>query len=244
MNQIGEDIYNVAKGTYDAEEAGDAYAKVWKNVAKNMLDSMGPAMTQAGFELIAYGARSDSKAMIMSGVGLVAAGGVAGILGGILGASEEDDKDKNDDETSRLEKLKDLLADIIDQAKTDADYYQKHYLHQNAISANREISVNDAIITPSGNVISTHPDDYLIATKTPGSLSSRSSSPSVTVKFIDQSTGAKVEVKDTKQKTDENGNIEIEAMVVAVVNQAMADGKLDSGFDSRDARLNGRSVIY
>lgn len=30
--------------------------------------------------------------------------------------------------------------------------------------------VNDAIITPSGQVIQTHPDDYLFATKTPGSL--------------------------------------------------------------------------
>jgi len=30
--------------------------------------------------------------------------------------------------------------------------------------------VNDAVISPSGNVISTHPDDYLIATKDPSSL--------------------------------------------------------------------------
>jgi hypothetical protein len=32
-------------------------------------------------------------------------------------------------------------------------------------------SVNDAIISPNGNIISTHPDDYLIATKDPSSLS-------------------------------------------------------------------------
>ena len=31
-------------------------------------------------------------------------------------------------------------------------------------------SVNDAIISPNGNIITTAPDDYLIATKTPGSL--------------------------------------------------------------------------
>lgn len=31
-------------------------------------------------------------------------------------------------------------------------------------------NVNDAIISPNGNVITTHPDDYLIATKTPGAL--------------------------------------------------------------------------
>lgn len=32
------------------------------------------------------------------------------------------------------------------------------------------LKVNDAIIAPNGNVITTHPDDYLIATKNPGSL--------------------------------------------------------------------------
>jgi hypothetical protein len=31
-------------------------------------------------------------------------------------------------------------------------------------------SVNDAIISPKGDIISTHPDDYLIATKNPQSL--------------------------------------------------------------------------
>ena len=31
-------------------------------------------------------------------------------------------------------------------------------------------SVNDAIISPKGDIITTHPDDYIIATKTPGSL--------------------------------------------------------------------------
>ena len=32
------------------------------------------------------------------------------------------------------------------------------------------LSVNDAIISPDGNIITTHPDDYLIATKNPQSL--------------------------------------------------------------------------
>jgi len=34
----------------------------------------------------------------------------------------------------------------------------------------RTMSVNDAIISPDGNIITTHPDDYLIATKNPYSL--------------------------------------------------------------------------
>ena len=37
-------------------------------------------------------------------------------------------------------------------------------------SVGRVIGVNDAIISPKGDIITTHPDDYIIATKTPGSL--------------------------------------------------------------------------
>ena len=39
-----------------------------------------------------------------------------------------------------------------------------------SIFGGRNRSVNDAIISPNGDIISTHPDDYLIATKNPGSL--------------------------------------------------------------------------
>lgn len=34
----------------------------------------------------------------------------------------------------------------------------------------RLLNVNDAVISPKGDIITTHPDDYLIATKNPGSL--------------------------------------------------------------------------
>lgn len=37
-------------------------------------------------------------------------------------------------------------------------------------AVSRVFNVNDAVVSPSGNIISTHPDDYLIATKDPSSL--------------------------------------------------------------------------
>jgi len=42
----------------------------------------------------------------------------------------------------------------------------------NAVAATgaKVTKVNDAVITPNGQVIQTHPDDYLFATKTPGSM--------------------------------------------------------------------------
>lgn len=45
----------------------------------------------------------------------------------------------------------------------------------------KAIGVNDAIISPNGNVITTHPDDYLIATKDPSSLAGNGGGISITV---------------------------------------------------------------
>ena len=43
-------------------------------------------------------------------------------------------------------------------------------IDQKRENAQSSRSVNDAIISPNGNVITTHPEDYLIATKNPGYL--------------------------------------------------------------------------
>lgn len=59
---------------------------------------------------------------------------------------------------------------------------------------------NDAIITPSGNVITTHPDDYLIATKPPQTLVG-DGAPTINLSVIDKSTGIKV----TKEMGDCTG---------------------------------------
>lgn len=53
--------------------------------------------------------------------------------------------------------------------------------------------VNDAVISPKGDIISTHPDDWLIATKTPGSLAG-GGGPNITINisgtFLDDRTAA------------------------------------------------------
>lgn len=238
--KIGANIFKMNENLMTSKESGKALATVWKNIGVEMLNSLGPAMTQAGLSLIT--SSGGNKGQIAAGVALVAAGGVTNVLSGYLGASKDVDKDK--EEEQRLQNLRDLLKEIIDQAKTDAQYYENNMRHQNALSMQREIKVNDAIITPNGNVVSTHPDDYLIATKTPGALiNNNGNRGDVKVNFtvIDQSTGGKVQVNDVKQNQNSDGSIDIQAMVVAVTAQAIADGTMDDAFDSRSIRLRGRS---
>jgi hypothetical protein len=77
-----------------------------------------------------------------------------------------------------------MEANLLTTAKTvekEIEYYKRLAVAIDAVrgsntsgSLNRNLGkvekVNDAIIAPNGNIISTHPDDYLIATKNPQSL--------------------------------------------------------------------------
>lgn len=231
MVKIGNGVRLQKENLYDAEEAAKGYADIWKDVAQEMLSSIGPAATQAGLALITQG-------NVRAGMLLLGAGGILNIMSGMF---NDDEVDKKKQEEERLKSLKDLLADLIEQAKKDAEYYEKNFRHQNALSQSNEISVNDAIIAPNGNVISTAPDDYLIATKTPGSLVG-SGAANVNFTFIDQSTGAKS--VDVEKKQNPDGSVDIIATIVDVVSNAVADGTMDTAFEARDYRINGKSYAY
>ena len=229
---MGKHMKSILKDTNLAADSAKDYEKVWKNVAQEMLNSLGPAMTQAGLSLI-------TKGSVGAGMALIAAGGILSFMSGML----NDDDDKSKDEENRIKTLKDLLAELIDQAKTDAQYYEKNFKHENAISEANKISVNDAIITPNGNVVSTHPDDYLIATKTPGSLIGGGKGDTiVNFTMIDQSQKG-VNVR-TEQKENEDGSVDIIAIVTDAVSQAIADGQMDDAFAARDYRMNGNKYTY
>jgi hypothetical protein len=61
------------------------------------------------------------------------------------------------------------LAEAIKAARS-ADTASFGRIQTNFQAIGRETKVNDAIITPRGDIISTHPDDWLIATKNPQGL--------------------------------------------------------------------------
>lgn len=227
-------LKDIGTNIRDLSHEGENLQATWAGIGEKMMDSIGPAMANAGFAMIQDGQYG-------AGIALVAASGVASFLSGMFA-----DDSKKDDEKQRLQTLKDLLSDIIEQAKTDASYYQKNILHQKALSESELISnrsVHDAIIAPNGNIISTDPEDYLIATKTPEHYSNLNGGGSVVnLNIIDQSSG--VQIKEVKKTQKADGSLDITAVIISKVSEAISDGTLDNAFEAKDSRLNGRAFAY
>ncbi len=225
---------SLAKG----ESASANISENLKAMGAGLLSNTGQMLTQAGLALAI--SSIGNRAMVMKGLAIAAAGAGMSFLGGMMGAKEEDDE--TDEEYKRLNQIKDDLSELLKQAREDAIYYENTVRHRKALSTNGSISVNDAIITPSGQVISTHPDDYLIATKTPQSLVGGGGTPVVNFSVIDKSTGIKV----TKQKTtyDEDSNsMNLEVVIESKVQEIIASSKGDAAFNARQMRLNGNSYV-
>ena len=247
LGAINDSFTQISKNIAAGEDASDGLYKIWKNMASTVLGTIGATMTSTGLEIAAEGARTNNKADIVKGLALAAAGGVANIAGGMLSDSSSSDSDNDRAEEQRIQNLKDALADLIDQAKTDAEYYQKNLMHKNALATNESIStrsydVNDAIITPNGNVVSTHPDDYLIATKTPEQfLNGGSSGVNLQVNSIINNNSSNV-TATTETVENADGSIDIITTICDVVNSGLAEGKFDDGLAAYDYRQQGRSV--
>jgi hypothetical protein len=114
--------------------------------------------------------------------------------------------------------------------------------HKNALGMNEKFSyrsVNDAIITPSGNVVTTHPEDYLIATKNPQNLVGGSSQPIIN-NIVNNNAG--VQVKQ-EQKVNADGSIDIITTLEAVVGDYISSSKSDDAFSAREFRLNGHRAV-
>ena len=265
LGRIGDTLKDVSDKTKDlidqfASEAlsssmttwGDALAKgkdesvaITKNMqqlASGLLENLGAMITQAGLSL-AISSVGD-KAGVMAGLAIAAAGGSLSFMGGYLGGLGENDDNKEDKEYEKLLKIKQDLSDLLKQAREDAIYYENTVRHKKAISANDEFTtrnVHDAIITPRGDIVTTDPKDYLIATKTPKTLVG-GGAPTINFSVIDKSTGIKV----TQQKSTYNestNTIEFEAIIESKVQEVIASSKGDEAFAARQARLNGRTVI-
>lgn len=234
LSTMGE---NLAQGNYASKGISDNIRKL----GAGLLQNMGTLMTEAGLSMII--SAGANKAQLYAGLALAAAGGSLSFLGGYYGADNDDDND-TEDEYQRLQAIKEDLTELLKQAREDSIYYEKTARHKNAISANEGFKtqkVNDAIITPSGNVISTAPDDYLIATKTPGALAG-GGAPTVNFSVIDKSTGIKVTQQSTRYNEDSN-TFDFEAVIESKVQEVIATSKGDSAFNMREARLRGRTLV-
>lgn len=243
VDSITKSMEALGESMREGTDSWDAMNKSLKETFTNLVKSLGPQMTQTGLAIAAGAASDKDWGKVMGGLGLAAAGGFLSWAGGFLGADDKN-KDEEAQKESRLKQLSDLLSDLIGQARTDAEYYERNMRHERAISADYGISsrsVNDMILTPNGT-FSTHPDDYLIATKNPYALST-SGSPNVSITIVNQS-GDVVKVASTTKKEKDNGDIDIQAVIVAVTADAIASGEMDGAFAQREARRNGVTRMY
>ena len=247
VSGISDSMVTLGESMRDGVDASEEIGKNLKNQFTELLKNIGPQMTQTGLAIAAAGAQEGKSGWgkVATGLALAAAGGFMSFAGGWMSEKGEDD-DEDAQKEARLKSLADILSDLIAQAKTDAEYYEKNVRHRMAISTDEGVSsksVNDMIITPQGN-FSTHPDDYIIATKKPNELNGGGgSSPNVTISIYNQS-GDVVKVAKTEKTENEFGDVDIKATIVAVTADAVVNGELDSAFAQMQARQQGVSRSY
>lgn len=147
-----------------------------------------------------------------------------------------------DSQKEEIEKMKDLTAQyekLKAAIKEQEEYYLKKKTDLNAqTEINNLTRVNDMILTPNGN-FSTHPDDYLIATKTPHSLGG-----GVTVNVKVENTVSDSVNANVSQTTNAKGEQELIVMISKKIAVDVANGAngWDSAFGARNQRLQGRMI--
>lgn len=237
---LSNTMATLGKSLVQAKDSSDELKENFRNLVQSMWQNVSKLMMTAGLQMISTGAYGP-------GLALVAASGLASFLGGMLDSDKDDDEANS--EYERLKKIKDDLSDLMEQARQDSIYYEQNMRHQNSLSTNQSFSdrnvtkVNDAIITPSGNVISTHPDDYLIATKTPGSLIGGGASqrqPNISFNIVNN--GTPVEIESTQQK-DNGDDIELIVKIKDLIATQIASPETDDAFAMREARQNGQYYV-
>lgn len=234
-----EKLGEYAAGNSDAmSEMGMSY----QQLAGSLLSNIGPLLTNVGLEMVSWGIADRNFGLIAAGLTMAAAGGFVGAYGGSLGKS--DTKKDNDSEYDKLKNLKGDLQDLLEQARKDADYYERNLRHKEALGILDNLShtsVNDAIIAPNGNVITTHPDDYLIATKTPQSLGTQSVTVSPVVNNI-VNNNARVNVSQETRQNDD-GSIDMITTIEEIVGNYIMSSKSDDAFNTREGRRQGIQAV-
>ncbi|HOS35970.1 MAG TPA: tape measure protein [Treponemataceae bacterium] len=209
-------------------EGGDAAQAFGRSLLQSILQNVPAMLFQAGFKL------AISPGGLIPGLALMAMSGIAGAGAGYLNAALNDSGDSGGSERDELESLISRLEKIIDRTREETKYYSEYIRNYNANSRDVQ-SVQDAIIAPGGKIITTAPDDYLIATKTPGALGGGAQNISISVV---NNAGDVANAQATTKKNDD-GTTQIVVMVEKLVGSGIASGKFDTAFDAMQNRRSG-----
>lgn len=239
MKNLGTIQYKLSTNAMTQEEATKQITKDLTSQASALLEQLSTQMATTGLQIAGAAALSHNWSGVASGLLLAAAGGIGNFASGLL-SGYASDNDRDDDKLERIEALKNNLADLIEQARNDAEYYETTLRNKSALSFNERVSatkVNDMILTPQGN-FSTSPQDYLIATKNPYSLTA-GNTPNISFSIVNN--GEPVKIESTHQ-TNTNNGIDLQVVINSVVKKSMNDGDYDDTFKSISLRQQGNIV--
>ena len=225
----------LGKAMVEGADASEEMEKLWKQSIAQMMSGLANACLVAGVRLIA----ESGWAGVPPALALFALGGVGGLASGALTASAS--SSYSNEQQKQLDMLKSLnqqYADLKNAMKEQEEYYIKKKAQLNMYALDDMATrVNDMIITPNGN-FSTHPDDYVIATKNPQSLGGGQ-----VVNNIKVINNAGVDVQ-TSQRQNGNGINEIMVTISKKIASDVAGGLngWDSAFALQQQRIGGRSI--
>jgi hypothetical protein len=158
-----------------------------------------------------------------------------------LGEMAESIKRVDEEERDRMELLKALNAQyekLGEAIEAQEEYYLKKRRNLYADwGIEQTTRVNDMILTPQGK-FSTHPDDYIIATKNPETLSSHGT----VVNIVVHNEAGDVATATAQQSTGPDGMTEIAVLVRKLVANDIANGKMENAFAAREQRNYGKRV--
>ena len=237
---MGDYLLFLIDKTKTWSDVWDDLGSSMQTIAGNLVSQTGQLAQNAGLALVQSGAMQQNYGMIVGGLALAAAGGFASSFGNAIANYNKNNSDK--DKESKLQSITDQIKNLLEQARKDALYYEKNLQHRTALGINEKFSytsVNDAVITPKGQVIKTNPSDYLIATKTPQTLGGTVVQPNISFNVIDN-VGVKVK---TEQKVNADGSIELQAILLNVMDDYISSSKSDEAFTARQYRLQGHTSI-
>jgi archaellum component FlaC len=216
--------HDLGKAFQDGSNASSAFDSAIKNMLKSLIDAMPQLLLNVGLQLVSAGNWQMGLAFI----------GASGLMSFVSGLISDAQNNNNNDQLSQLNQIQQQISDLIKSQKEQEEYYltKKRNIDSRAL-----MNVNDAIITPQG-VVHTHPEDFIIATKTPGALMNSAAAPVVYVNVINNTP----DTVTTNESVDENGFRKIELIIEQTVRRGMASGAYDSSMDIMRQRRTGRKV--
>jgi hypothetical protein len=180
----------------------------WANVVFVFNGQLKPALQELWTALQPFRPYLEALATVLGGALVIAIGGAIMILGafaaGIIQALTWVTKLATFIAETFIEgwnKAIDKIADVIVWVEKLIEKFKKAIDLASQIGSfaggaikglGKVIGVDDAVISPRGDIIPTHPDDYLIATKDPGSLGGGVNISITGNTFLDQDTAEKV----------------------------------------------------